>query len=223
MTLRRPNVFLVLFALVSTFFYLGLAVWIWGDWRGFLGHPARVGVCVLTVVLAVASIFSGCAPFSRGKREDTEDHWIFVPMILITLALAGLPPYTDRLDLWSLDGDAVRYLGLAFFAVGGVLRVGAMFALGRRFSGLVAIQEGHTLLTTGLYRWVRHPSYLGALLGTAGWVLAFRSGIDLLVALLMAPLIVARMDAEEALLLSEFGEEYAAYRRRTWRLLPFVY
>ena len=223
MILRLPNVSLVLVAPASTFLYLGLAIWGWGDWHSFIGHPARVGVCVLTIVLAVASIFSGCALFSRGKREDTKDRWVLVSMILIGLALAWLPPYADRRDLWSLDGDAVRYLGLGLFAVGGVLRVGTTFALGHRFSGLVAIQERHSLVTTGLYRRVRHPSYLGALLGSAGWVLAFRSGIGLLVVLLMVPLIVVRINAEEALLLSEFGEEYAAYRRRTWRLLPFVY
>jgi protein-S-isoprenylcysteine O-methyltransferase Ste14 len=95
--------------------------------------------------------------------------------------------------------------------------------LGRRFSGLVAIQEGHELLTKGLYRVIRHPSYLGLLLLVCGWALVFRSAIGLLVSLLLVPILVARMNSEEALLESEFGEPYRDYRRRTWRLLPYLY
>jgi protein-S-isoprenylcysteine O-methyltransferase Ste14 len=117
----------------------------------------------------------------------------------------------------------VRYLGLALFVVGSVLRVAAVFVLGRRFSGLVAIQEGHELVTGGLYRVIRHPSYLGLLLGLFGWALVFRSAIGVLVSLLFLPPLVARMNSEEALLESEFGERYSDYRRRTWRLLPFLY
>ncbi len=70
---------------------------------------------------------------------------------------------------------------------------------------------------------IRHPSYLGLLLGLFGWALVFRSAIAVLVSLLMIPPLVARMNSEEALLESEFGPQYADYCRRTWRLLPFLY
>jgi protein-S-isoprenylcysteine O-methyltransferase Ste14 len=70
---------------------------------------------------------------------------------------------------------------------------------------------------------IRHPSYLGLLLGLFGWALVFRSAIGVGVSLLLIPPLVARMNAEEALVESEFGERYADYRRRTWRLLPFLY
>ena len=107
--------------------------------------------------------------------------------------------------------------------VGGALRIAPVFALGERFSGLVALQPGHELVTDGLYRRIRNPSYLGLLVGTLGWSLAFRSLVGvLLTALLIVPL-VARMRAEEALLGEHFGEAYAAYRARTWRLVPWVY
>lgn len=60
----------------------------------------------------------------------------------------------------------------------------------------------------------------GLLLGLFGWALVFRSGIGVLVSLLLIPPLVARMNAEEALLESEFGERFTEYRRRTWRLVP---
>lgn len=94
--------------------------------------------------------------------------------------------------------------------------------LGRRFSGLVAIQPGHTLVTTGTYGVIRNPSYLGLLVNSLGWALAFRSGAGVL-AVLMIPPLVARMGAEERLLRAHFGAEYEAYRARTWRLIPGLY
>jgi protein-S-isoprenylcysteine O-methyltransferase Ste14 len=78
--------------------------------------------------------------------------------------------------------------------------------------------------TDGFYRFVRHPSYLGALLAMAGWALAFRSVIGLLLTAAMCVPIIARIHAEEEFLVHEFGEQYRAYQQRTpWRLLPFVY
>ena len=95
--------------------------------------------------------------------------------------------------------------------------------LGRRFSGLVAIQPGHTLVTSGIYGVIRHPSYLGILGNTLGWGLAFRSGVGLLITALTLLPLLARIRAEERLLRAQFGDEYAAYCTRTSRLLPGLY
>ena len=95
--------------------------------------------------------------------------------------------------------------------------------LGDRFSGLVAIQPGHRLVTSGVYGVIRHPSYLGLLISSLGWGLAFRSGIGVLLAALLVPPLLARIKAEERLLQSEFGAEYDAYRARTSRLIPGLY
>ena len=108
-------------------------------------------------------------------------------------------------------------------AIGSALRLWPVFVLGHRFSGLVAIQPGHTLVTSGIYRIIRHPSYLGLLIGTLGWGLAFRSGVGVLLAALMIPPLVARIRAEERLLRTEFGAEYDAYRARTSRLIPGLF
>jgi protein-S-isoprenylcysteine O-methyltransferase Ste14 len=84
----------------------------------------------------------------------------------------------------------------------------------------VAIQTGHTLETDGIYGLIRNPSYLGLLATSLGWVLAFRSGVGVV---LTASLLVARIRAEERLLRSHFGAEYDAYFARTWRLVPWIY
>ena len=217
-----PKWGMMLITAASLSLYIALAVWGWGGWFAFIAHPARTGAVVAIVAASIAAVFTS-GNISSGRREDTGNRWIFLPFLVLGFLLAWLPAYTDRREIATIDGDAVRYFGLALFVVGCVVRIGPVFVLGRRFSGLVAIQEGHELETGGFYRVIRHPSYLGLLLGLIGWALVFRSAIGVLVSLLLIPPLVARMNSEEALLASEFGERYADYRRRTWRLLPFLY
>ena len=153
-------------------------------------------------------------------REDRANRWVFIPLALIGLLAACLPAYTDRKEFWTLDGDTVRWLGVFLFVAGGALRTWPVFVLGRRFSGLVAIQAGHTLVTSGVYGVIRHPSYLGLLVNSLGWALAFRSVVGLLLTSLIIPPLLARIHAEEALLRTQFGDEYDAYCTRTPRLIP---
>ena len=108
-------------------------------------------------------------------------------------------------------------------SLSGALRLWAVFVLGDRFSGSVAIQPGHWLVTSGIYGVIRHPSYLGLLISSLGWGLAFRSGIGVLLAALLIPPLLARIKAEERLLHSQFGDEYEAYRAQTSRLIPGLY
>jgi protein-S-isoprenylcysteine O-methyltransferase Ste14 len=179
-------------------------------------------------VTIILFALSGAALFTRGNlsagvREDRGNRWVIAAFGVIGLLLAFLPAYTDRIGFWTFDGDAIRWLGVVLFALGGALRMWPVFVLGRRFSGLVAIQPGHTLVTSGLYGVIRHPSYLGLIVNSLGWALAFRSGVGVLLAVLTIPPLLARMQAEERLLRSQFGAEYDAYRARTSRLIPGMY
>ena len=79
------------------------------------------------------------------------------------------------------------------------------------------------LVTDGIYGVIRHPSYLGLLLTSLGWGLAFRSGVGLLLTLATTIVVLGRISAEERLLGSHFGAEYEAYRRHTARLIPGIY
>lgn len=208
--------------IVSTLAWLTLAAFAAGGIQVFLVRPPFLALALITFALAFAALFSD-AGVRRGVREDRENRWVLVVFGALGLAHGFLSPYTDRIGFWTLDGDTLRWIGVAVYAVGGVVRMWPVFVLGRRFSGLVAIQEGHTLVTTGIYAHIRHPSYLGVVLVMLGWALVFRSGVGLLLTVLILVPLVARMNAEETLLSSEFGAEYEAYKSRTWRLIPYVY
>lgn len=207
---------------LSTAAYLGLAVLGGGGPAAFFSHSALRALAAALFVIAGAAVFAG-GNLSSGVREDRANRWVIAALALLGLLAAFLPAYTDRIGFWTLDGDTLRWLGVVLFTAGSALRLWPVFVLGHRFSGLVAIQPGHTLVTSGVYGLIRHPSYLGLLVNSLGWGLAFRSGVGVLLAALMIPPLLARIRAEERLLRTEFGAEYDAYRARTSRLIPGLY
>ena len=207
---------------VGAIAYLALGVIGEGGFAAFFSPGALIGVAAATLAMSAVAPFTK-GNLSSGEREDRANRWVFFAFGGIGLAGGYLPALTDRMDFLSLDGDAARWVGVALFVGGGALRMAPVFALGERFSGLVAIQAGHKLVTDGLYRFIRNPSYLGMLVSSLGWDLAFRSSVGVALTALLLPPLIARMRAEEALLGEHFGAEYEAYRARTWRLVPGLY
>jgi protein-S-isoprenylcysteine O-methyltransferase Ste14 len=216
------SVKIVITGVVSIVIQFGLAIFAWGGWGAFFVHPAFQVLAGVTVVLSVLAVFSG-GGMSQGEKEDRGNRWVLGAFSVIALLMAFFSAYTDRVGFWTLDGDMMRWVGVVVCFLGGLLRIVPVYVLRNRFSGLVAIQPGHRLETRGIYGVIRNPSYLGMIITSLGWVLAFRSGVGvLLVAALLAPL-VARIHAEERLLKEHFGTEYEAYCARTWRLVPGIY
>jgi len=126
-------------------------------------------------------------------------------------ALPGPPP------LLAGAGAAIMWLGLA-------LRVWAILKLGGLFRGIVTIQDDHRLVTSGPYRWLRHPSYTGALVASIGYGVGLGHWTSL-VALFLGWFIglAYRIHVEESGLSRAFGSAYDEYRARTRRLIPYVY
>ena len=219
MAMRTVRLTLVV---LGTAAYAGLAILGWGGFAAFFSHSALIALVIVVFALSGVALFAG-GNLSPGVREDRANRWVIVAFVLVGLLDAYLPAYTDRKEFWTIDGDNIRWLGVGLVAAGGALRLWPVFVLGPRFSGLVAIQPGHTLVTSGVYGAIRHPSYLGLLVNSLGWGLAFRSGVGVLLAALFIPLLLARIHAEERLLRTQFGDEYNAYCARTSRLIPGIY
>lgn len=119
---------------------------------------------------------------------------------------------------------AVPLAGLAMMIVGIAIRWTAILTLRKYFTVNVVIQEGHKVIKSGIYRFVRHPSYSGALLAFWGMGLIFTNIISLVV--LVVPVTIGfikRIKIEEAALLEAFGDEYEEYRKNSKKLVPWVY
>jgi protein-S-isoprenylcysteine O-methyltransferase Ste14 len=202
--------------------FLGLAIVGAGGAGRFFSQPPLAALAAATVVLGLVSLFSE-AQISPGVSEDRSNRWVIPALGALGVACAFLPAYTDRHNVLTFGGESLRWAGVALFVAGGILRLAPIFVLGRRFSGLVAVQTGHSLVTGGLYGVIRHPSYLGLIVNSLGWALAFRSLVGVVIVALMLFVILRRIDAEERFLGENFGAEYEAYRARTWRLAPYLY
>ena len=217
-----PSVLRLTFIALGACAYTGLAILGWDGFCPLFSRPALIALVVVLFALSAVSFFAG-GNLSPGIREVRSNRWVIGVFAVIGFLNGYLPAYTDRKELWTIDGDTIRWLGVVFFAVGGALRIWPVFVLGHRFSGLVAIQSKHTLVTNGIYGVIRHPSYLGLLTNSVGWSLAFRSGVGVILSLLLILPLLVRINAEEKLLHSHFGADYHAYRSRTWRLIPGIY
>ncbi len=115
---------------------------------------------------------------------------------------------------WVIAGIVIASAGLVF-------RLWAIRTLGRFFTSGVMVQEGQQVLTTGPYRWVRHPSYTGSILTVLGTAVALGSPLGMVLALgLLVPVYLYRVRVEERTMLAGLGDAYAAYRARTPALIP---
>jgi protein-S-isoprenylcysteine O-methyltransferase Ste14 len=119
--------------------------------------------------------------------------------------------------------DWVFYPGIFLMLLGILVRQWAIAVLGRFFSLTVRVAEDHRVVEKGPYRLVRHPSYTGILITFIGLSLAVQSWGALLVLLGIFSLSFGyRMKVEEKALLSELGQDYASYMKRTKRLIPYL-
>ena len=115
-------------------------------------------------------------------------------------------------------------VGFTLYTLGLLLRWYAIIYLGRFFTVNVAIADDHRVVDTGPYRFVRHPSYSGALLAFLGFGICLGNFVSLLA--LLVPIGLAfgyRIRVEEQALVAALGDNYRTYRRRTRRLVPFLY
>ena len=118
----------------------------------------------------------------------------------------------------------VQYVGLALIITGIILRLFVMFSLGPFFTVDVTIRQNHKLIKDGFYKYLRHPSYSASLLSFIGFGLCLNNWASLLViTAAMLTAFINRIKTEEKILIEQFGQEYIAYKKATYALIPFIY
>src|SRR5437867_4440288 len=123
----------------------------------------------------------------------------------------------------GLLADWVYYLGLSLAILANATYFWGHQSIGRYFSSMVVVYQGHQLVERGPYRFVRHPMYASILLGSIGVGLMSQSWAALAYILIANATIIAyRTSVEEKALISELGEQYISYTKRVKRLIPFI-
>jgi protein-S-isoprenylcysteine O-methyltransferase Ste14 len=121
------------------------------------------------------------------------------------------------------EGDGLALGALALVIAGMLFAYWARLHLGRNWSGEVVVKVGHTLVTDGPYRWVRHPIYSGMTMALVGSALATGAPYGFIGLALILFGFLVRVRLEEALMRETFPAAYDAYSRHTARLIPGVY
>ncbi len=140
-------------------------------------------------------------------------------LVVVWLVLYGLnPPWVGTLAI-SLPGW-LRWAGFALGAASLGLWAWTQAALGKEWSPQLQLREGHHLVTTGPYAWVRHPLYTAMFGWAASLALLTANWVFVALAALSIAGLLARVPREEQMMIEEFGEEYGAYVKRTGRFFP---
>src|SRR3954471_12174022 len=179
---------------------------------------------LLGVAYGLSEAGLGLLKRSRDDSVDADDSSLRVLWITIMLAVTAGILASTRVPAAAIANRAVFWAGCVLFALGLTLRWYSIVYLGRFFTVNVAIHSGHEVIDTGPYRFVRHPSYAGALLAFLGLALTLQNWIASLCLLLpITAGFLWRIHVEESALQQALGDAYRDYIGRTKRLLPFIY
>lgn len=175
--------------------------------------------------LAWLFIWIVAAPFSLKKKQDEKNarlqHTIPTIFGIVTVFHHGEVPALDWGALY--DSAALKYAGIALTVAGHAFSIWARLHLGKYWSGTVALKEGHKIISTGPYAFVRHPIYTGLFLAVLGSAMAAAT-IEAFVGLaVMFCGYIVKWRREEKLLIGEFGQEYRDYMARTKAIIPYIF
>jgi len=127
---------------------------------------------------------------------------------------------TGRIYYWN----TFFAIGMVLVVIGLMIRIHSILTLKQYFTYSVAKVENHKIIKTGLYRFLRHPGYLGQLIIFLGISTSISNWISILV--MMIPITLGylyRIKVEERFMIEQMGENYLNYQKRTKRLIPFIY
>jgi len=157
----------------------------------------------------------------RESRAQRLRYWVFLVIASVLLLYGRRLPYPLNLSIIPHVAPIASAAGV-FCVIGLAFAVWARVTLGRNWSGVVTLKEGHELVERGPYRFVRHPIYTGILTMFFATALARGHLSGFVGTLLMFASFWIKLRDEEKLMLQQFPERYADYRRRTKRIIPFV-
>ena len=154
------------------------------------------------------------------KHERREKFFYYlVGLGLIPIFFYVLTSWIDRFRLPLSPG--VRWFGAGLIFASDLLFIWSHKALGRNWSPFLEIRKGHTLVTDGPYRFIRHPMYaaifligIGVSLLSANWIVVLSYMLPVICMYLV------RVSDEEKMMIEKFGDKYREYMRRTGRLIP---
>ena len=193
----------------------------------FHGHPALMVLWMATYILCIVPEIVLSRLLRSGDDAQKLDRGSKL-LVIVTANLAMVLGFV--VAIWfpvfsiGVHWKAVFGAGIVIWLGGTTFRWYAIRTLGRFFTYDVAVSRGQQVVEHGPYRWLRHPSYLGSLLGELGFGMTLNNWLAILLPpLCLGAVYLYRIHIEEQALSQGLGAPYREYMRRTWRLVPFVF
>jgi protein-S-isoprenylcysteine O-methyltransferase Ste14 len=189
----------------------------------FAGDPLETALFGLTVVVWIAA--ETVQALHRRANGANRDRYSLLVVRVCLVAGVLLAQWALRGNVALLPSTPVTFgIGLVLMWAGIGLRYWCFRTLGRYFTFSVMTSADQTVITTGPYRFLRHPSYAGILMALGGIGVSFGSWLSL-AALVLIPLvgILYRIRVEESALSAALGGAYTSYGSRRKRMIPYIW
>ena len=196
-------------------------------------HESQLGFRVILSALFISGGLIRSYYMRRGSESDqtisrTREDRLTVPLatsMSVLVTIAGLVHvFAPQRTRWATLPTPTwsRWVGVGLGIVSLPLFAWTHHALGKNWSAALVTKKEHTLVSSGPYRWIRHPMYTALILQYVAFLLVSANWVIGIAGLGISVLCVARVGEEEALMVDEFGDQYRAYMQRTGRFLPPV-
>ncbi|MHA2168301.1 MAG: methyltransferase family protein [Candidatus Kariarchaeaceae archaeon] len=180
----------------------------------------------LTYII-ILYIFGSIDALVRPIEVEEQEQGNFVKYILFLFIISPfllILAITENEFLFDRRLSILSWIGLVIYLVAAIIVLLSRTQLGHQGTGVLVIREEHELITSGIYKYIRHPIYAGSLVGVGGFILISQSiAISLITFILYFSIFNNRIQYEEKILIEEFGEKYVNYMNASKRLIPFVY
>jgi protein-S-isoprenylcysteine O-methyltransferase Ste14 len=181
-------------------------------------HPVIVVIGIGWVIFWIAWLIAAfTAKASRGRWSRLAGSRIALAVVLLFLLRHSL----GRGGGGRLDGPVLAGIGLALWAAGLALAIWARLYIGRNWGMPMSRRQDPELVTTGPYRFIRHPIYTGIILALIGTAVA-TTLFGLIAAAVIGGFFVYSATREEKFLAEEFPDTFPPYKARTKMLIPFI-
>ena len=176
-------------------------------------------------VLWIAEFVIFPSHLKKQSKQEKKSFFFILQFILIIIVLNFI---LGLLNIGILESEQTRlffnYIGITLYVIGLSLRYISIIHLGRFFTRHVAVSDTHELISSGPYKILRHPLYLGLFLLSTSVPLFFSNMIlTPLAYVLMGYILNHRMVIEEHILETNLGQTYSTWKRSRYKFIPFIY